>query len=298
MNSFDDIFANQPEPKTNTKEFTAFNKEEWAARKQQERADAYALIDETAEQMAGNGELFQTYLDVQSHFDRYSVGNALLITAQMPEATRLADFDDWKKAGVFVKKGENGITMLEPGEEYTREDGSVGVSYNAKKVFDVSQTTSRQQTVPAVSRDPRLLLKALINNAPCKIVITQDVPNNVGAVYRPEEKVIHVRQGMDAPDIFRSLSQELAHAHLDKSDYNRSDCAFTAYCASYMLCRRNNIAVDTFRFDRLPSSFKEQAAQGIRGELGKIRDVANEISLDMSRLLDQKKTPSRDSGAR
>lgn len=187
---------------------------------------------------------------------------------------------------------------MEPGDEYTREDGSVGVWYNAKKVFDISQTNSRQQAAPAVSHDPRLLLKALINNAPCKISISENLPENVYAAYQPQDKVILIRQGMDAPDIFRALSQELAHAHMDRGEYNRADCAFTAYCVSYMLCKRNSIAVDTFRFDRLPEAFKEMDAQGIRAELGKIRDVANEISRDMAPVLEQRKAPSRDDGAR
>ncbi len=57
------------------------------------------------------------------------------------------------------------------------------------------------------------------------------------AAYQPQDKVILIRQGMDAPDIFRALSQELAHAHMDRGEYNRADCAFTAYCVSYMLCK-------------------------------------------------------------
>ena len=36
-------------------------------------------------------------------------------------------------------------------------------------------------------------------------------------------KMIVVRGGLEAPDLFRGLSQELAHAHLDKGDYKRSD---------------------------------------------------------------------------
>lgn len=299
MNNFDDLFVNQANEKPTGKEFTSFNKEEWAAQKQQERADAYTLIDSTAEQMVQDGGLFQRYLDVQARFDRYSVGDSLLITAQMPDANRLADFKGWKDADIYVKKGATGITILEPGDEYTREDGTTGVSYNAKKVFDISQTTSRVKTSPSVSHDPRVLLKALINNAPCKIVISEELPADVGAVYKPEDKSILVRQGMDAPDIFRALSQELAHAHMDKGEYSRADCAFDAYCVSYVLCKRNNIAVDTFRFDRLPDSLKEMDAQGIRGELGHIRDVANEVSADMNRVLEaqQRSQKSRDDGA-
>lgn len=300
MNSFDDIFTAQPTSQNINRDSATFDKEAWAAQKQQERENAFALIDKTAGQMVGDGGLFKTYLDVQSRFDRYSVGNAILITAQMPDATRLADFKTWKEGGMYIKKGAAGVTILEPGEEYTRDDGSVGVSYNAKKVFDISQTNARQNPVPSVAHDERLLIKALINNAPCRITISDDLPENVGAVYQPEDKMILVRRGMYAQDIFRSLSQELAHAHMDKGEYNRSDCAFTAYCVSYMLCKRSGVDVGSFSFDRLPPELGNIEAQGIRNELSKIRDVANEISSDMARVLEpqQRSSTSREAGAR
>ena len=87
---------------------------------------------------------------------------------------------------------------------------------------------------------------------------------------------------------------------MDKGEYGRSDCAFTAYCVSYVLCKRSSIAVDTFRFGRLPESLKAMDAQGVRGELSRIRDVANDISADMNRMLEsqQKTSKSRDDGAR
>lgn len=47
------------------------------------------------------------------------------------------------------KRGADAITILEPGKEYTREkDGSTGVFYDPKKVFDISQTNSRQRPPP------------------------------------------------------------------------------------------------------------------------------------------------------
>ena len=131
MANFDDIFVSQPQEETEGQSFTSFDKDEWAAQKKQERENAFALIDETAQHMTNDGELFQSYLDVQAHFDRYSVGNAILITAQKPDATQLADFKGWKDNGVYIKKGESGIVLLEPGEEYTKDDGSIGVSYNS-----------------------------------------------------------------------------------------------------------------------------------------------------------------------
>ena len=55
----------------------AFNKEEWAAAKQERRREAYELIDNTCARIAADGGAFQRYLDVQGQFDRYSVNNAI-----------------------------------------------------------------------------------------------------------------------------------------------------------------------------------------------------------------------------
>lgn len=162
MANYDDIFNASAQKGTEDKSFVSFDKDAWAAQKKQERESAFAMIDETAQRMANDGSLFQSYLDVQARFDRYSVGNAVLITAQKADATQLSDFKGWKNNGVFIKKGESGIVLLEPGEEYTKEDGTVGVSYNSKKVFDISQTTAKAKDRPAMKRDERLLLKAII----------------------------------------------------------------------------------------------------------------------------------------
>lgn len=117
------------------------------------------------------------------------------------------------------------------------------------------------------------------------------MPEGINAVYRPQDKTIFVRAGLEAADIFRGLSQELAHARLDKGDYKRSDNAFVAYCASYVLCSRNNIPKDMFRFDRIPENISTMDARAVRNELSKIRDVANEISADMAKVLEKNRQP-------
>ena len=115
-----------------------FNKEEWAAQKQAQRKEAYELIDNTCAEMMADGNAFRQYLDVQGRFDRYSVANAILVSAQMPEATQLRDYAKWKQSRVYVNKDAQKITILEPSKEYTREDGTNAVSYNAKVVYDIS----------------------------------------------------------------------------------------------------------------------------------------------------------------
>lgn len=297
MENFDDLFAPQPAQRENP----PFDKDAWAARKQQERDGVYAMLDSYAAEMSGDGELFQSYLDVQARFDRYSVSNAILIAAQMPEATKLADFDHWKESGAYVKRGAEAITILEPGKEYTRqEDGSTGVFYNPKKVFDISQTSSRQRAVPPVARDERLLLKALMNNAPCRFSISNELPEGINVAYHSKAGIILVRQGLDAPTIFRGLAQELARAHMDKGGITCKNPDFAAYSVSYMLCKRNGISVENFSFAEMPDEYYQMDAKAIRAEVGTIRDVAGEITTDMNRLFDaqEKSQKNRDSGAR
>ena len=286
MPNYDDLFLTQPE-EDNAEQLQPFDTNAFKERKQRERTEAFALIDSSAEEMKSTGELFKTYLDVQAHFDRYSVSNAILIAAQMPEATKLMDFDDWKKAGVSIKKGESAITILKAGKEFERPDHSVGVYYNAAKVFDISQTTSRMKGVSTTQLDERLLLKALITNAPCKMEVSDALSEHLNALYDPEQKTIFVRRGLDGPTIFRSLSQELAHAHLDRGENNRSENSLTAYCASYMLCKKYGISVDTYTFEPMPEKFCQMETADFRQELGKIRDAFKELHAEMTRNMDK-----------
>jgi len=237
---------------------------------------------------------------VQARFDLYSVSNAILIAAQCPEATKLADFDSWKADGVYVKRGQDAITILEPGKEYRKDDGSTGVSYNVKKVFDISQTRAEQRPAPAVARDERLLLKALMNNAPCRFSISNELPEGTNVAYHPQNNIIYVRQGLDAPTIFRGVAQELARAHMDKGGITCESPDFTAYSVSYMLCKRNGVSVEGFSFDRLPESYAMMDAKALRAEAGVMRDVAGTITADMNRLFaaQEKAQKNRDGGAR
>ena len=296
MPNYDDLFTEQPAQQ----EETPFDKDAWAAKKQAERESVYAMIDDHVHDMGVDGGVFQGYLDVQARFDLYSVSNAILIAAQCPEATKLADFDTWKGDGVYVKRGQDAITILEPGKEYKKDDGSVGVSYNVKKVFDISQTKANQQSVPAVARDERLLLKALMNNAPCRFAISNELPEGVNVAYHAESNVIYVRQGLDAPTIFRGVAQELARAHMDKGGIACESPDFTAYSVSYMLCRRNGVSVEGFSFDRLPESYAMMDAKALRAEAGVMRGVAGTITADMNRLFQaqEKAQKNRDGGAR
>ena len=106
--------------------------EEWKAKKQAEKDAVYQLIDETATAIVQDGEKFRGFLDTQARLDRYSAANALLIYSQYPKATQLKDFGDWAEEKVSINKGAKSISILEP-VEYTKADGTPGVSYNVKR---------------------------------------------------------------------------------------------------------------------------------------------------------------------
>ena len=298
MNNYDDLFTANGEKKDSKTE-RPFNKEEWAAKKQQERAEAFEMLDNATVEAVANPETFRDYLLIQSRFGKYSVSNALLISYQNNEATYLADFETWKEKGVFVQKGERGITLLEPGNEFTREDGSTGFSINVKKVFDISQTNS-ERSYSRRTPDERRVLKALISSSPCDIRMTNELDGNVCARYVPKDDAIYIRQGLDGEDIFRSLSQEIVIANFAKNGVAREDCVFTAYCATYVLCERNGFDTGDFDFEKVPEMFKDAEPKEIRSQLDKIRDSANELSQDMNRIMEeqQKAKRSRDDGAR
>lgn len=291
MSNFDDLFTAQGGQAYQSGQ--SFDKDAWAEKKKAERQALYDLADSTAEAVSADGGKFRSYLDVQARFDRYSATNALLILAQMPQATQLRDYDGWKDLGVSVKRHPTSISILEPGDEYKREDGSIGTYYNVKKVFDVLQTTMRGKPQPTVSMDDRLLLKALIHRPPVPMQTVDDLPNHMGALYDHDQQVIFVRRGMEASDIFRSVSKELAHAEIAAAggDYSRQDAAFAAYSASYLLCRKYGIDASGYDFSQLPDSFREGDAQSVRAALTEIRDTAGEISGRMSRVLEQNKAP-------
>ena len=291
MSNFDDIFSGQNGNSRWSDQ--PFDKEAWASKKQEERKELYALADSTAAEISGDGEKYQKYLDVQSRFSRYTPTNALLILAQMPEATQLKDFNGWKEAGASAQRKPKSVKILEPGKEYDREDGTRGTSFEVKRVYDASQTRGRVRSAPAVKLDDRVLLKALIHRTPVPIQTVDSLPNNMGALYDHNQQVIFVCRGMGAEDIFRSVSKELAHAEIAgmSENYNRNDAAFKAYSASYLLCKRYGVDVSDYNFSRLPTSFRESNPQQVRETLTEIRDTANQISTRMYRALEQNRAP-------
>ena len=243
MSNFDDIFEPAPQAED-------FDKEAWAAKKKAERDERYATADATAEEICTDGGKFRDYLDVQAKFHRYSATNALLILHDNKNASKLGDKDFWRDQGVYIKRQEFGrpIKIVESNGEYTRDDGSIGVSYNIKRVYDISQTTARTTAPQAVSHDARALLNALIYKRPAPVQSVDELPNGMDAVYDREQNTVFVRRGLSANDLFCGLSKALVQAELARTgeEYTEENAGFKAKCVSYILGKEFGIDVSGY----------------------------------------------------
>ena len=267
-----------------------FNKEEWAAQKQAQRKEAYELIDNTCAEMMADGNAFRQYLDVQGRFDRYSVANAILVSAQMPEATQLKDYAKWKQSRVYVNKDAQKITILEPSKEYTRDDGTKAVSYNAKVVYDISQTSAKDRQQPQEPKTMRELVSAMIDASPVPFqpVDSLEVP----AYYDSEQQAIFIRKGLSEEQLFVSMAKEVSAAIYDfKYNEGRDASDFKSFCVAYMVSTRYGVDTRGFNFDRLPSEYAKMDTQVFKGELNSMRDVLGEIQTDMYKSMEKNKPP-------
>lgn len=265
-----------------------FDKEQWAAQKQAQRKEAYELIDNTCSEMMISGDSFRQYLDVQGRFDRYSVNNAILVSAQMPEATQLKEKAAWKQSRVYVNKDAKKVVILEPSKEYTRDDGSKAVGYNAKEVYDISETSAKDRQEAQEKKSMRELVSALIDASPVPFVPVADL--EMPAYYDSEQQSIFIRTGLNEKQLFVSMAKEVSAAVFDfKHNESREASEFKSYCVAYMVSSRYGVDTKGFNFSRLPKELAETDTQAFKGDLGSMRDVLGEIQSEMYKSMEKNK---------
>ena len=294
MNNFDDLFEQRPQaeaaPQKQKSQKERPKRQWWQVKEEKHRKEAYATLDKIFGEFSEGTGSMEAYLDVQSRFPFHSARNALLIEAKCPHAERIHDEKGWKDMGVTVLEEEKRlpIIILEPGKAYRREDGSVGQNFYAKEVFDIAQTTARDEAQPQVSYDDRLLLKGLIASSPVPIRAVDELPQGRGAVYDPEQNAILVKKGMDAPDIFRCVSLEVANVQLAQSmdGYSREADGYKAYAVSYMLCKRYGVDAKEYEISKLDGVFQGQVPrEDIPAALTDMRDAFKSLNGRMARAM-------------
>lgn len=220
------------------------------------------LVDAVAD--LASSDAWMRMLEAAARFYDYSPSNILLITAQRPDATRVAGIRTWNSLGRHVNRGERGIAILAPciyrpsgealptgeltpgaeggrppesptGCESTNDSQPVLRGFKVVHVFDVSQTDG--EPLPDVA--PRVLdgdapqflmdhLAGLTTDAGYRLEEGPCRPANGYTDYAT--RIVRVDDGLSPAQAAKTLAHEVGHIRADHEH------RFTDY-ASSMACR-------------------------------------------------------------
>ena len=85
-----------------------------------ENIEQFTKVQNMTKEITTNSNRFKQYLDLQSKFSKYSIGNCLLILKNEPNATQIKDKTSWEEKGYSIIPNAKSITILEPNKVGTK----------------------------------------------------------------------------------------------------------------------------------------------------------------------------------
>ncbi|MGO5336730.1 ArdC-like ssDNA-binding domain-containing protein [Bilifractor sp. LCP19S3_H10] len=290
-----------------------FNKEA-AARKRAEQVNEGIKIIEEEVPRFFQSEKWKNYLCFVSKFHKYSINNTILIFHQRPDASMVAGYQNWKKMGRTVNKGEKGIMIFVPtpykvhmqeklkdqngnpvfdenGDEKTEKKEIKKMAFRIGHVFDVKQTSGDpipQLTSPLVG-DEELSSKYIQlaeKITRCPIFFKdkeQDLHFETGAFgyYSVTRDCIVVRSDLSEMQKLKTLLHEIAHSYLhsgkegEHKEKEQRECE--AESTAFILCRHLGIDTSEYSFGYLASWAENKDANFLKGVLSNISAVSNTL---------------------
>jgi len=181
---------------------------------------------------AGKSQKLIEYLRTMGRFHNYSLGNAILIGFQKPDATRVAGFRTWQKLGRHVKKNEKGIAIMAPivwrkkvmcteGEDNQQEHKEeTALAFKTTYVFDISQTDGKPlPDFARVNGDPGVYAERLREYVTSKGIMLEYSDAIGFAEGVSAGGLIKLKKGLTAAEELSVLAHEAAHEmlHRDKA---------------------------------------------------------------------------------
>lgn len=262
-----------------------FNVDEWAKEKNRQREWAYKTQDEMAEKITIDSEKYKNYLNVQSQFPNYSVGNALLVTVQKPEAKQLREADSWKRDKVYFKKNPQRIIILEPTNTYIREDGTEAQSFDSKIVYDISDMQMKRQlnTVPYTQES---ILKGILSMSPVQVEVVEHTSNpNKQVNYNANKRTIEVSSESEVKDTIKGLVTEIASIQMLSVENTELD-NFRNKSVAYMISKKYGMALNEYDFSKIPQELQQMSPKEVKSELGKIAECYAILTDGIDRTLE------------
>lgn len=247
--------------------------EEYSEIKKKERAEIFDLLSDATQKLL-SGSRLKEYADKQAELFSHSVSNVLLIMEQYPDATWVRSFEDWKKDGVNVLRGEKGILTL-GSYRYRRADGTLGTDSRVSRMFDVKQTAIKDFDVagPGYKKVP----DAIMGIYPAAVEV-QDLPGGETALYDPDDRLIRVKEGLDPSTKVFAVAREQAVYHLsDNHQSGRAEVLSDAELAAYILTKHYGYDAPGVDFDGMSAAYPGKEEKDVRAQLGGIRFITEQI---------------------
>jgi antirestriction protein ArdC len=259
---------------------------------------AHKMVAEAAERLgeslaAGQSDSLKNFLRAMARFHAYSVGNAMLIAMQRPDATRVAGYNTWKALGRQVRHGAKGISIVAPvvarapkavREEHDveaeeREPEATVVSFRGATVFDLADTDGRPLPEFAKARGaPGVYLERLQEYIQQQDIAIEYAESLGGAEGVSRGKRIMVRQDLPPAEMFSVLVHELGHEMLHRgedSPESRTVRETEAEATAYVVCEA--IGVDSRQTSADYVLLYDGNVETLRQSLHRIRRTAHRI---------------------
>ena len=287
MSNFDETMKKAENPKKSPEEYKAMMQQ----RREQRSRDVEAALNKAV----SSADEFLSFLSVQSHFDRYSLDNNLLIYAQRPTATRLQSVEDWNAEKKWVKEGAKAVYIYE-----MQKKVKDGVTYNnmiRKAKFDVTDLQDAPEEKP-VPYSVREIGKALFDSKTVTVRTVPDYPEDrqFGALYDAEDNCIYLRPNMPIENIVMDVTMALAHAKMakDNPDYNAADYQFEARCTAYVVAQKFGIDAKHIGLTGLPAFYGNGDFKQIHERLQLLHDNVYDIAGGMNLALMKMKAKEKE----
>lgn len=271
MNEIDDLLGTNSNTKNNN----------WKEQNSK-RNEAYKKMDDMSFEILKDGNMFMKYLNILSRFERYSVGNCLLILETEPNAIQIKEKQDWLDKGYDTIENAKVITILEP----NKVNGKV--YYNPKDEYDISQTNAPiPEEKTYTNKEILLAILDICDKENIKKEIVNILPNgNKGAEYIEDENKLYMCRGLESEYLIKTVIQEIARIKMKYLENNEMK-EFKTYCISYMICKKYGLDISKFDFENLPKEFaNKEKGKEIREQLDNIKTNFIEINAKIAEYIE------------
>lgn len=260
---------------------------------------------------------YKNFLEGMSHFNNYSVRNIQLIKAQLPEASMVASFNEWKKRNGHVNKGKKALYVQAPVTVIKKDvDGNPIINsetgeketltyFKPVPVFDISQVSpvkGKELNLPKMGEViPSQITKEYYQNVYRSLRDISQKENGIpirfreleksDGSYSPKTNEITIKKGMTYEQTLSTLIHEMAHSelHNKKSLTERFEGKLTRSSKELQAESIDYVVSNHLGFDTSNDSFAylaswSQEPDGLENLKAQLEIVQEEASSLMKRI--------------